>query len=131
MANVTVTLTVNTAEIAKPDVDDYCSFGQSSGTNEDYTTVANVGDTITWQGASSSSVTDVVNIVSINYTGDSNIFGQNVIQGNNGDPETVSATVQNNTGGEDEIYTINFTVYNGTDQRNGQFSIDPKISINP
>ena len=131
MASITVTLTVNTAQIVKPNVDDYCSFGQSSGSNEGYTTVANVNDTITWIGASSSSASDTVNITSINYTGDSNVFGQNVIQGNNGDPETVQGTVQNNTGGEDEIYTIFFTVYNGTNQRNGQFQIDPIIRVNP
>ena len=131
MSNVTVTLTVNTAQIVKPNVDDYCSFGQSSGTNEGYTTVANVNDTITWIGASSSSASDTVNITSINYTGDSNVFGQNILQGNNGNPETVQGTVQNNTGGEDEIYTIFFTVYNGTTKRNGQFQIDPIIRVNP
>jgi hypothetical protein len=131
MANVTVTLTVDTADIQKPNVDAYCSFGQSSGSNEDYTTVANVNDTITWQGASGSSASDVVNITAINYEGGNNIFNQPNLQGNGGNPETVQGTVQNDTGGDNETYTIFFTVYNGTNQRNGQFRIDPKIQINP
>lgn len=133
MANVNVTLNVNTGSIVNPDVDAYCTFGQGAGvSNEDYTTVANVGDTITWQGVSSSSPgTDVVNITSINYTGGQNIFDQNVINGNNGNPEKVIATIANNTQGEEEEYTINFTVLNGNTRRNGSFSIDPKIIVNP
>jgi len=133
MANVNVTLSVNTGSIENPNVDAYCTFGQGNGvSNENYTTVANVGDTITWQGVSSSSPsTDVVNITSINYTGGQNIFDQNVIGGNNGNPEKVIATIANNTQNEEEEYTINFTVYNGTNRRNGSFSIDPKIIVNP
>lgn len=133
MANVNVTLSVNTGSIVNPNVDAYCTFGQGNGvSNEDYTTEANVGDTITWQGVSSSApATDVVNITSINYTGGQNIFDQNVINGNNGNPEKVIATIANNTQGEEEEYTINFTVFNGSNRRNGSFSIDPKIIINP
>ena len=133
MANVNVTLNVNTGSIVNPNVDDYCTFGQGNGvSNENYTTVANVGDTITWQGVSSSLPgTDVVNITSINYTGGQNIFDQNVINGNNGTPEKAIATIVSNTRGEEEEYTINFTVFNGSTRRNGSFSIDPKIQVNP
>lgn len=131
MANVNVTLSVNTGSIVNPNVDDFCTFGQGNGvSNENYTTQANVGDTITWQGVSSSSPgTDVVNITSINYSGGQNIFDQNVINGNNGTPEKVIATIASNTQGEEEEYTINFTVFNGSTRRNGSFSIDPKIQI--
>lgn len=133
MANVNVTLSVNTGSIVNPDVDAYCTFGQGDGvSNENFTTQANVGDTITWQGVSSSSPsTDVVNITSINYTGGQNVFDQNVINGNNGSPEKVIATIASSTQGEEEEYTINFTVYNGSTRRNGSFSIDPKIIVNP
>lgn len=133
MANVNVTLSVNTGSIVNPNVDDFCTFGQGNGvSNENYTTRANVGDTISWQGVSSSSpATDVVNITSINYSGGQNIFDQNVINGNNGNPEKVIATVASNTQNEEEEYTINFTVFNGSTRRNGSFSIDPKIIVNP
>ncbi|MES2812768.1 MAG: AidA/PixA family protein [Bacteroidota bacterium] len=133
MANVNVTLSVNTGSIVNPNVDDFCTFGQGNGvSNENYTTQASVGDTISWQGVSSSSpATDVVNITSINYSGGQNIFDQNVINGNNGNPEKVIATVASNTQNEEEEYTINFTVFNGSTRRNGSFSIDPKIQVNP
>jgi len=70
MADVTITLNVNTSQINVHNIDSESNFGQVSGiTNENYTTNANAGDTITWQGLSSVSASDVVNITAINYEG--------------------------------------------------------------
>lgn len=126
-----ITLTVDTDNIQKPDIDKYCTFGQSSSIpNEDYTVVVNVGDHIIWRGVPKHGKTSsVVNITSINYEGGNNIFGRNTIRGNGQTPETVHATVMSGTAGEEETYEINFTVFNNGKQRNGRFQIDPKIQV--
>ena len=127
MANETITLNVDTSVNLTPqNVDSYCNFGQSSGSNEDYTTDVSVGDTVTWQGQSSTQPTVTVNITKIQYDGGSDVFGVSVLNGS-GDPETVAGTTQNDTGGDDETYSIFFTVSN----QNGTFHIDPKIQVNP
>ena len=126
MANETITLNVDTSVNLTPqNVDDYCNFGQSSGPNEDYTTDVSVGDTVTWQGQSSTQPTVTVNITKIQYDGGSDVFGASVINGS-GSPETVVGTTENDTGGDDETYSIFFTVSN----QNGTFHIDPKIQVN-
>ncbi len=131
MANDNVILFVDTSVNLNPqNVDQYCNFGQASGTNEDYTTTVNVGDTVTWSGRSSSlqppnSPPVSVSITKIQYDGGSEVFQDSVLNGT-GNPQTVTGTVQNNTGGEDETYTIFFTVSN----QNGTFHIDPKIQVN-
>ncbi len=129
--NIIVTLNVNTGQIAKPNVNPYCNFGQPSNiTNENYTISANVGDNITWQGVSSSAPsTDIVNITSINYQGGTNVFGKNVLNGNGENPEKVVGLVTtSSTGKQDCKYTIKFTVLNNGKKRNGTFQIDPRIA---
>ena len=76
---IVVTLFVDTQSIQKPNDSAYCNFGQADGvSNEEFTIVANVGDTITWRGVSSSAPsTDVVSVVAINYEGGKNVFGSN------------------------------------------------------
>ncbi len=126
MANQTVTLNVDTSVNLTPqNVDDYSNFGQPSGTNEDFTTDVNVGDTVTWTGQSSTQPSVTVNITKIQYDGGSDVFGTPVL-GGTGSPETVVGTVENDTGGDEETYTIFFTVSN----QNGTFHIDPKILVN-
>jgi plastocyanin len=127
MANHTVTLNVDTSVNLTPqNVDDYSNFGQSSGSNENFNTVVNVGDTVTWQGLSSTQPSVTVNVTKIQKNGGSDVFGASVINGS-GNPETVVGTVQNNTNSENEEYSIFFNVSN----QNGTFNIDPKISVNP
>lgn len=135
MADVTITLHVNTAQIAKPnDVDDNCNFGQAANiTNEDYTVSLNVGQTVEWVGVSSNApTTDSVQITLIQDDSPGNIFGS----GNKNPPGNAqngfkpSGTVQNGTNGDSETYTIFFNVYNGTTKRNGTFKIDPKLQVN-
>jgi hypothetical protein len=126
MANETVTLNVDTSVNLTPqNVDTYCNFGQSSGSNEDFTTDVNVGDTVTWTGQSSTQPAVTVNITKIQYDGGSDVFGASVLNGT-GSPETVEGTVENDTGGDEETYTIFFNVSN----QNGTFHIDPKILVN-
>lgn len=132
MANLTITLYVNTSRIDHKNVDRDCNFGQSGNVpNEDYTSRVNVGDTVTWQGVSSTNVNDKVNINRINYQGNSNIFGRSVIEGS-GDPETVTGLVEQDTGGDEETYTIFFSVLNSGNPRppdGDPFHIDPKIQV--
>jgi len=131
----TITLNVNTAQIVKPNINDYCDFGQDSNiSNEDYTIKAKVGDIITWKGLTSTEG-DVVNIVSINHIGGKNIFGKTNLKGNGEDPELVVGKVLNSTYDKGNKkhdlykYTIKFTVINNGVQRNGTFHIDPKIQV--
>jgi len=126
-----ITLNVNTSDIQNPNLNDYCNFGQEEGiSNEDYTIVANVGDTIIWRGVSISSENDEVQIVSINHQGDQggrDIFGQNRLQGENGE---VRAVIQASTeDGEDYKYMLSFRVLNNGEPRGGVFNIDPKIRV--
>lgn len=126
MANQTITLYVNTSVNLTPqNVDTYCNFGQSSGTNEDFTTDVNVGDTVTWEGSATAG-SGTVNIEKVQYEGGSDVFGTSVLDGT-GSPKTVNGTVANDTGGDEETYTILFSVSN----QNGTFRIDPKIQVNP
>jgi len=132
MATVTITLNVNTNQINVHNVDSESNFGQvSSITNENYTTNANAGDTVTWQGLSSVSELDVVNITAINYEGGHNVFNQNNLPGNGLSPEKVIGVVQNGMAGKTEVYTLFFTVYNNGTKRGGSFRIDPKLAVNP
>ncbi len=129
-----ITLNVDTGNIVKHEVNQYCDFGQEDGvSNEDFTITANIGDTIVWQGISSSAPdTDIVNITSINHHGGTNIFGVNTLKGNGETPELVIGEVLNTTVGENKKtykYTIKFKVLNNGVKRNGTFQIDPKIFV--
>jgi len=132
MAAVTITLYVNTSQINVHNIDSESNFGQVSGiSNEDYTTNANPGDTVTWQGLSTASTSDVVNITAINYEGGQNVFDQNNLPGNGSSPEKVIGVVQNGKAGRTEVYTLFFTVFNNGTRRGGTYRIDPKLAINP
>ncbi len=123
-----IVLKVNTAEIAKPNIDGYCSFeGQDPEiTNQDYTIYVNNGDVIRWVGVSTSSENDVVNITAINYQGGKNLLGVNILRGDEG---VVTGTVQNGAVGEEEKYTLSFKVIRNGTQKNGTYLIDPKIKV--
>ena len=127
-----IILEVNTAEIENPNVNDFCRFqGQDPEvSNEDYTIEARVGDIVIWRGVSTSSPDDVVEIRAINHQGDRggrDIFGQNVLQGENGQ---VLGTILNTTEeGADYKYLLQFWVYNNGTRRGGTFNIDPRIRV--
>jgi len=128
-----ITLEVNTAEIENPNVNDFCSFqGQDPEvSNEDYTIEARVGDIIIWRGVSTSSPdSDVVEIRAINHQGDQggrDIFGQNVLQGENG--QVIGTIVNTTEEGTEYKYLLQFWVYNNGTRRGGTFNIDPRIRV--
>ncbi len=131
--SVVITLYVDTAQINNRNVNASCNFGQAQDiSNEEFTTVVNLGDSVTWQGVSANAPsTDVVNIVSINHEGGKNVFDANVLKGSTSEGrEKVTATaIQRTTGGEKYKYKISFTVFNNGTKRNGTFHIDPKIEV--
>ncbi|MBV6645791.1 MAG: hypothetical protein KI790_10100 [Cyclobacteriaceae bacterium] len=129
MSNVIITLTVDLSKLsqgilAASSFSD--SVGDPSTSNpEDYSTHVKAGDSVTWNGAlTNGTSSDSIAITSIVYEGDQNIFGQNTLNGSGG---TVVGTVESGTGGEDEVYTINFTItQNGTPTT---YSIDPIVIV--
>ena len=127
-----VTLYVNTADIKTPNESAYCNFGQGDDvTNENYTIVVNVGETVVWQGVSSDAPeTDIVQITSINYQGGKNVFGKNILPGDSGSPQKVKAQPTVRTSANESCkYAIQFTVSNNGIKRNGTFKIDPVIQV--
>ena len=132
MADVIVTLNVDTSKISEKNVDSYSNFGQGPGiSNEDFSTSAKVGDTIIWKGVSSNAPdSDVVNITKVHHHSGNDIFKDKDLKGH-GHPEKVSGAVKKDTKGDRETYTLFFTVYNGETKRGGQYHIDPKLAVNP
>lgn len=131
-AGQTITLYVDTANVSNPNVNASCNFGQAQGiSNEEFTVVVNLGDSVTWQGVSANAPgTDIVNIVSINHEGGKNVFDTNILKGDGKSPERVTGVVKTRTdGGEKYKYKISFTVLNNGTRRNGTFSIDPKLDV--
>jgi len=122
-----VTLNVDTKRITKKNLDKTCNFGQTDGSsNEDFTIIVAVGDSIMWRGFSTYSKKDSVNItmIKIKHKNGTKIFDKDSIKGKN----KVFAKAKYSTEGKpDYEYKIKFTVI-----RNGKkkkFSIDPKIQI--
>ncbi len=122
-----VTLSVNTADIDNTSIATNSSFGQTDDTsNEDYTILVKLGDTIVWQGLSSSNPTDhIVNIKSINHVGGARLFDRNVLNGDGGTPERVIGIISEGRSGDEKKYNIFFRLSN----KQGAFKIDPKIKI--
>ena len=125
---VVITLNVNTGQIDNKNLASTCNFGQDDGiSNEDYTVVVNVGDNIVWEGVSTSSEDDIVNITMIKYVGGKNIFGKDLGPDGNDPKQKVRGKVLSSTDGNAYKYDISFTVINNGVKRNGTFHIDPKI----
>lgn len=132
MADVFITLNVDTNQITIQNVDANCNFGQGPGiTNENFLTIANGGDTINWVGVSTSSDSDEVNITNIIHDSGGRVFSQDNLHGNGAQPENVVGVVMSNARGLTSKYTIQFNVFNNGVRRPGTFKIDPKLQINP
>lgn len=127
--NTTVTLYVDTANFDKSNISKFCNFGQTDGTsNEDYTIVVNVGDTITWQGVSTSNQEDVVMIHSVRHNRGKKIFDQDEIVGDGKNPRLSKKALYSTRGQESHKYTLRFIIVrNG--KRSEVFQIDPKIEV--
>ncbi len=133
MATILVNLYVDTVNVTQNNIDTTCTFQQGPGTSdENFTTVANVGDTIIWSGFPSNSPTnDIVNITGIIDTGGPNVFAN--LTTSISVPMTVTGTVEAGTSGpngDEETYTLNFAVQH-QDGTQSTFHIDPKIQVHP
>ncbi len=125
-----ITLNVDTATITNQNEDAVSNFGQGSDiSNKNFTIKVNVGDVIVWKGLSSVSSKDVVNITSINYKGQKNIFGQNHLGEDRNKPGQVRGTVVTGKKGDVIKYSISFKVLNNGKKRGGTYHIDPKIQV--
>ena len=124
----TITLNVNTSTVDQYNTDETCNFGQESGvSNKDFIIEVSVGDTIIWEGVSTSSDEVLVNITAINHEGGINIFNKIKLRGDGQYPEIVIGTVIQGAPGDEDKYKISFKMSN----RNGTFHIDPVIRIKP
>ncbi len=129
----TITLNVNTADLTRDNVssESITSF-TTTDTQVDVETPSEAfaitvenGATIIWEGASSSSDDDTIEIFMIKWEKGPRIFSSDDIPGNgNG---TVQAIVNGQTPNEPYKYKILFKV-NGTGQ---MYQIDPKIKVRP
>ena len=127
--NTMVTLYVDTANFNKSDINKYCNFGQTDGSsNEDYTIEVNVGDTITWQGVSTSNQADVVLIHSVRHHHGKKIFDQDEITGDGKNPKISRKALYSTQGAETNKYVLRFVIIkNG--KKSEVFQIDPKIEV--
>lgn len=131
MADLTITITVQTATITQATVDTTVTISDSaedpSTTNpENFVSTVEEGNVVEWQGVPNAAYpNDTVSITKIVYEGDDNIFNATTINGSGG---VVSATVQTGTGGEEEQYKIYFdVVHNGGTAQS--FYLDPFIDV--
>ena len=132
MADHPIVLTVNTASIpASPTTtaltDQNCSFGQTSGSNEEYNVNVVNNDTVTWSG-STLTANHIVYITNIDYESGTNLFGNTDLTPASAGASIVG-TVQNaGTAGLVDTYKILFQVYKD-DVLWGSYEIDPKITV--
>ncbi|MCA0933324.1 hypothetical protein LCM02_12750 [Lutimonas saemankumensis] len=87
----------------------------------EYTVYANVGDTIFWNGESSDG-SGAVDIQKIKYSGGTNVFDKDELDGTT----TVTGIIKKNTRNKpDYKYTISFKI----DGKGKMYSIDPKLKV--
>ena len=123
----TITLNVDTSKVTRTNTNSTCNFGQDpSISNADYTIEVSIGDTVEWEGISTSSENDEIDIISINHEGGARLFNRNVLNGNGG---IVSGIVSVGRAGDSEKYTIKFRVYRNGRRLPGIFKIDPKLKV--
>ena len=84
----------------------------------DYTTYAEIGDTIIWSGQSTDGSANI-DIRKIKHDGGTNVFNKPEIDGSS----TVVGEIKNNTNGKPYKYKISFKINN----KGTMYSIDPKI----
>lgn len=126
-----VTLLVDTDNINQQNIDNYCTFGQSTFgqinplTNAEFTTYAAKGERIIWGAISTTSPsTDFVFIDKIKYKQGPKIMNKLELTGK----RIVVGKVKRGKVGDEGYYSIEFTVFkNGVNY--GTYTIDPKIQV--
>lgn len=140
-STITIKLIVDTENFDANDLTKSCSFVatwsnsrkvvRSSGDLENFVIDAVVDDVIVWEGESSTSSTDVIDIKRVDRGGGSKIFKNARHSGRkigNSKKETVQDKVLFDTKGKaDYKYNISFKI-NG---KGRNYKIDPKIRITP
>ncbi|MGI9531531.1 hypothetical protein [Lutimonas sp.] len=91
-----------------------------SMTTKEYTTYAEVGDTIIWKGESTDG-SAAIDIKKIKYERGTNVFNKTDLDGTT----TVVGSIVKKTNGKDYTYTISFKINN----TGKMHSIDPKIRV--
>ena len=131
MADLTITITVDTANITQQNVDSTVSISDSAGdpgtsNPEDFVSNIEAGQTVEWNGQpNAANPGDSVSITKIEYEGEDNIFGVTTLNGSGG---TVTGTVQSGTEGEEEQYKIYFNVVHNSGNPQS-FYLDPFIDV--
>lgn len=127
---VTVTLNVDTTNLNNQNVDESCDFGQPFDIpNEEFTIEVGIDDTVVWEGLSSTSDTDVVEIVSIKHENGPKFFNFNSNNELGGSSGKVRGRIVRGQPGQIEKYTIRFRVFRNGRRVGGTYKIDPKIVI--
>ncbi|MEB8345394.1 hypothetical protein OO010_05010 [Flavobacteriaceae bacterium KMM 6898] len=128
----TIFLNINTTLLNDGDTDGAFSFSVSAGTvsenindKKNFTIFVNEGDTIEWEGNSSSGAEVQIDEISyVNEENSSNIFRKPKISGRRSNGKTkVKVKVEKEKKGKSYTYNIAFSI--GT----SSFSIDPKIRV--
>lgn len=124
----TITLTCDTTEITKENVNKVCSFGQDENiSNEDFTLDAAIGDIIVWRGqAKNSNLSSSIVLSQVNYQGGKNVFGRNTLNDSGG--LIIGQVIQGEPGNELK-YNLKFRVFVDGRRISGTFTIDPRIRI--
>lgn len=128
----TITLTCQSAELTSENINDYCTFGQSSSVpNKDYTIEAQVSDVILWNGKYAEPGQGYIDIVSVDFESGVNIFkDRHVLDKDDGLPDgTIVAIVKKGENGDELKYKITFDAYNSEGDIISRFKIDPKIKV--
>lgn len=136
MANIKISLVVDTAKIAKRGAVKSCYLIDNQNSSVSYdprktVTYVEKGQIIEWSGVPlDPNSMDCISIDSISKKtkkGGHDMFGVPVLIGSSG---KISATViAEGHEGEDEIYKIRFTVIENRSGKNKSYDIDPKIQV--
>jgi len=129
----TITLTCNTSEITEQNLNEVCSFGQTSSLpNKDYSVEVQVSDVILWNAGYADPNQGYIDIKSIDFESGTNIFKDKHILDEDDIPNgTIVAIVKKGETGDELKYAVTFDAYNQDGRFVGRFEIDPKIKIKP
>lgn len=128
--NRIITLNVDTDNINRRNIDSTCNFGQPKGvSNKDFTIEVKIGDTITWEGISSSTGDNTVDITKIKRQKGKNIFDKDSLIGKGKNRKKVIGkalySTEVNNKHKDYKYKISFKV----NKKGKPYFIDPKIRV--
>jgi len=128
----TITLTCESAELTEENINEVCSFGQTSSVpNKDYLVEVQMSDVILWNAKYKGADQGYIDIKSIDFEEGTNIFrDKHILDEEDGIPNgTIVAIVRKGEQGDELKYAVTFDAYNAGGDFVGRFKIDPKIKI--